>query len=97
MSDFGRTLTSNGDGSDHGWGGHQLVMGGGIQGQSIVGTMPDLTLDGPDDSGRGRIIPTQAVDQYGATIAKWLGVPDAELDTIFPNLSNLSSRELGLF
>lgn len=94
-ADFGRTLTSNGDGSDHGWGGHQLVMGGAVQGQSIYGVMPELELDGPLDSGRGRIIPTTAVDQYGATLARWFGVAESDLSSVFPNLSNFASSNIG--
>lgn len=94
-ADFGRTLTSNGDGSDHGWGGHQLVMGGAVQGQSIYGVMPDIEIDGPLDSGRGRIIPTTGVDQYGATLARWFGVAESDLTTVFPNLSNFASSDVG--
>ncbi len=96
-SDFGRTLTSNGDGSDHGWGSHHLIMGGAVNGQHIHGEMPPLVIDGPQDTGRGRIIPTLSVDQYGATLAKWLGVADNDLDTIFPNLTNFNQRDIGLF
>ncbi len=96
-SDFGRTLTSNGDGSDHGWGSHQLIMGGAVAGQNIHGNMPTMVIDGPQDSGRGRIIPDSSVDQYGASIARWFGVAENDLDLIFPNLSNFNERDLGLF
>lgn len=96
-SDFGRTLTSNGDGSDHGWGSHQLVMGGAVAGQQIHGNMPSLVIEGPQDAGRGRIIPESSVDQYGATLARWFGVPENDLDLIFPNLKNFTQRDLGLF
>lgn len=96
-SDFGRTLTSNGDGSDHGWGSHHLIMGGAVNGQQIHGEMPPLVINGPQDTGRGRIIPTISVDQYGATLAKWLGVAENDLDTIFPNLKNFNQRDIGLF
>jgi len=94
-ADFGRTLTSNGDGSDHGWGGHQLVMGGAVRGQSIVGQMPVIEIDGPSDSGQGRIIPTLAVDQYCATLARWFGLSDSNIDDVFPNLRQFSQRDLG--
>ena len=94
-ADFGRTLTSNGDGSDHGWGGHQLVMGGAVRGQSIIGQMPVIQIDGPSDSGQGRIIPTLAVDQYCATLARWFGLSDSNIDDVFPNLRQFSQRDLG--
>lgn len=94
-SDFGRTLTSNGDGSDHGWGGHALVMGGAVSGRKIYGTMPNLTINGPDDVGEGRIVPTTGTDQYAATLARWFGVSDSDLDIVFPNLRNFGSRNLG--
>ncbi|MEP6633730.1 MAG: DUF1501 domain-containing protein [Luteimonas sp.] len=94
-SDFGRTLSSNGDGSDHGWGAHHFAVGGGVQGGKFYGTMPKLQNDGPDDLGGGQIVPTTSVDQYAATLARWFGVGDAELDLIFPNLGNYPTRNLG--
>ncbi|RDZ29239.1 DUF1501 domain-containing protein [Lysobacter silvisoli] len=94
-SDFGRTLSSNGDGSDHGWGSHHLVVGGAVRGGRYYGTMPTLQNDGPDDAGWGQIIPTTSVDQYAATLARWFGVGDSELNLIFPNLGNFATRNLG--
>lgn len=94
-SDFGRTLSSNGDGSDHGWGAHHFAVGGAVQGGRFYGTMPRLLNDGPDDVGWGQIIPTTSVDQYAATLARWFGVGEAEIDLIFPNLGNFASRNLG--
>lgn len=94
-SDFGRTLSSNGDGSDHGWGGHHFVVGGAVRGGRFYGTMPVLQNDGPDDAGWGQIIPTTSVDQYAATLARWFGVADTDLGLIFPNLGNFASRNLG--
>ena len=94
-SDFGRTLSSNGQGSDHGWGSHQMVLGGSVTGGDLYGTMPDLSIDGPDDVSAGRLIPGLSVDQYGATLASWFGTPEGELETIFPNLGNFSSSDLG--
>ena len=93
-SDFTRTLTPNGDdptssGSDHGWGGHQMVMGGPVVGKNIYGSFPSLKVgqDNDTDRNRGRWIPTSSVDQYAAVCAQWLGVESAAMDVIFPNLS----------
>jgi uncharacterized protein (DUF1501 family) len=94
-SDFGRTYSSNGDGSDHGWGNHQIVVGGAVKGGDIYGRMPDLTVNGPDDTGRGRWIPTTSVDEYGATIARWFGVSDTNLSVAFPNLGRFMKPNLG--
>lgn len=87
-SDFGRTLTSNGSGSDHAWAGNHFVIGGNINGGQIYGTYPDLGTGNSLDIGRGRLLPTTSVDQYGAELASWFGVPAAELTTIFPNAEN---------
>ena len=94
-SDFGRTYSSNGDGSDHGWGNHQLIVGGAVRGGDIYGQMPTLTVNGPDDTGRGRWIPTTSVDEYGATLAKWFGVSDTNLSVAFPNIGRFAKPNLG--
>ncbi|MBX9400604.1 DUF1501 domain-containing protein [Lysobacter sp. BMK333-48F3] len=94
-SDFGRTLSSNGDGSDHGWGSHHFVVGGAVRGGRYYGRMPDLSVDGPDDGGQGRIIPTTSVDQYAATLARWFGLGEDDIDSILPNLRNFPVRDLG--
>ena len=95
-SEFGRTLSINGDGTDHAWAGHHLVMGGAVDGGKIHGEMPQLILDGPDDAqDTGRLIPKQGIDQYGATLGKWMGMTDSDLLEIFPNLSNFNSTDLG--
>jgi uncharacterized protein (DUF1501 family) len=96
LSDFGRTLIPTGTGSDHGWGGHQFVMGGSVIGRDFYGAFPDLTPTGPDDSGsQGRWIPKTSLDQYGWTLAKWFGLAIADKGTVFPNISNFTPQELG--
>jgi len=96
-SDFGRTLTSNGDGSDHGWGNVQFVVGGAgvVKGAKVFGTFPDQTPGSADDLGAGRMIPTTSNDQYAATLARWIGIPDEDLVGMFPNLANFSKTTLG--
>lgn len=94
-SDFGRTLTSNGDGSDHGWGSHQLVMGGAVRGGDLYGTMPSFAMGGPDDVGGGRLLPTTSVDEYSATLAQWFGLSGGEIATVLPNLGNFAHPDLG--
>lgn len=120
-SDFGRTMTNNNGGTDHGWGSHHFVVGGAVQGNKIYGNgcgfstadpahygviMPSLhnpttdwntpspNLNDPGD-GYGRLIPTTAVDQYAATLAKWFGLSDTDIQLIFPNLANFSTQYLG--
>jgi uncharacterized protein (DUF1501 family) len=97
-SDFSRTFNTNGDGTDHAWGGHHLVMGGSVRGGDIYGQYPTLGIDqgtfrNPDMT-RSYLIPTTSVDQYGATLGRWLGVSETNLDVIFPNLRNMASRGL---
>ncbi|MFY7867624.1 DUF1501 domain-containing protein [Roseateles sp.] len=96
-SDFGRTLTSNGDGSDHGWGSHHMVMGGAVQGGRFYGTLPSATLGGPEDVGQGRLLPSTSVDQLAATLATWMGVSASELPRVLPQISGYSQRDLGFF
>ncbi|HUQ50120.1 MAG TPA: hypothetical protein VM056_05340, partial [Terriglobales bacterium] len=87
---------NTGGGTDHAWGGHQLIMGGAVQGQRLYGSFPTLSLGGPDDSSsNGRWIPTTSTDQYGATLASWFGVAPENLPAIFPNLVNFSTQNLG--
>jgi uncharacterized protein (DUF1501 family) len=93
-SDFGRTLTSNGDGSDHAWGGNQIVVGAAVHGQEVYGAYPSLTINGVDDVGGGRLIPTTSSDQYAATLARWFGVSDASLPLVAPNVSNFAQPVL---
>ena len=106
MSDFGRTMSNNGDGTDHAWGGHHIVIGGdgnntsgNLNGGQLLGTVPNVTLGGNDDySDKGRIIPTTSQDQLNATICQWFGVPTTSIETtLFPNLTNFSTKYLNLF
>jgi len=95
-SDFGRTLSTNGDGTDHGWGGHHFVLGGAVHGGRFFGQMPSLAQTGnPNDAGYGQIIPTTGVDQYAATLASWFGVANGDLGTLFPRLGEYASSNLG--
>lgn len=98
-SDFSRTITTNGDGTDHAWGGHHFVMGGAVRGQDIYGQYPTIGADvagfnNPDNI-NGATIPTTSVDQYGATLGRWFGVSNADLSTIFPRLAGFSNPYLG--
>ncbi|KQS02400.1 Tat pathway signal protein [Sphingomonas sp. Leaf357] len=87
-SDFGRTLQSNDDGSDHGWGGMHFVTGGAVAGQRFYGTPPAIGNNTPDDVGQGRLLPTISVDQYAATLAGWFGVSPGNMATVLPNIGN---------
>jgi uncharacterized protein (DUF1501 family) len=93
-SDFGRTLTSNGDGTDHGWGGHQIVMGGAVNGGELYGEMPELALNSKDDIADGRMIPTTSSEEYGAQLAKWFGLSDSEIAQVFPTLSRFDQSNI---
>lgn len=97
-SEFGRTLTINGDGTDHGWGGHHMVFGGAVNGGRIYGQMPNLASgnSNPDNAGWGQIIPTLSVDQYAATLATWYGLSNADRATIFPNLQFMTGSLLSV-
>lgn len=103
-SDFGRTFTSNGDGTDHGWGSHHFVMGGAVRGGDLYGTFPvygtknanNNNFDSsPDQLGNGSLLPTTSVDQLGATLGRWFGLSGTQIDDVFPNLRNFSTRDLG--
>ena len=96
-SDFGRTLTSNGDGSDHGWGSHHFVVGGGVTGGTIYGDFPPTTYGTTADIGQGRLVPGISVDQFAATMGRWLGVPDTSTNAILPNIVNFNTPYLPLY
>jgi uncharacterized protein (DUF1501 family) len=99
-SDFSRTFNTNGTsdgtaGSDHGWGSHHLIMGGAVKGGDIYGQVPLLELGGPEDTGRGRWIPTTSVDEYAATLATWFGVSASNLPVVLPNIGRFATSNLG--
>lgn len=103
-SDFGRTFTSNGDGTDHGWGAHHFVMGGAVRGGAVYGALPVLGAknannnnfdSSPDQLGNGALLPTTAVDQLGATLGRWFGLTESDLLDLFPNLIHFGTRNLG--
>lgn len=97
LSDFGRTLKlASGGGSDHAWGNHHLIMGGAVRGGDFYGRYPDLSLGGPDDiSTNGRWLPGVSVDQYAATLSRWLGVAVSDLPLVLPNIGRFASSDLG--
>lgn len=91
ISDFARTLTSNGNGTDHAWGGNVLVMGGKVNGGKVHGTYPTLALNGNLEIGNGVLVPTLSTDEYFAELAQWFGVSNTDLQMLFPNLLNFYS------
>lgn len=94
-SDFGRTYPTNGQGSDHGWGSHHMIMGGAVNGGDFYGSMPVLEVNGPDDTGHGRWIPSTSIDEYSATLAKWFGVSQSDIGSVFPNLGRFARPDIG--
>lgn len=98
-SDFGRTLSSNGDGSDHGWGSHHFMVGGAVKGRAFYGKAPPVSITNTGDAndqwhvGQGRLLPSTSVDQYAATLAKWFGVSNTELAGVLPNLSHFGGAD----
>jgi uncharacterized protein (DUF1501 family) len=91
VSDFGRTLTSNSSGTDHGWGSHHLVVGGAVSGQNMYGQYPVVGVNQANDTGAGRLIPTTSVDQYAGTLAQWFGLSDGKVRQVLPNFGNFGS------
>jgi len=91
-SDFGRTLAANTDGTDHGWGSHHIVTGGAVQGQDMYGQYPVIGSNQANDMGAGRLIPTTGVEQYAGTLARWMGLSDSQVKSVFPNFANFGSN-----
>ena len=94
-SEFGRTLTYNGDGSDHGWGGHHFIVGDAVNGGLFYGTAPHVSITSDDQVGQGRLLPSTGTVQMASTLAKWFGASNAELTSIFPNIGNFPTADLG--
>ncbi|CAN5751041.1 DUF1501 domain-containing protein [soil metagenome] len=94
-SDFGRTFTSNGDGTDHGWGSHHFIVGGAVKGKNIYGDFPITGLKHSQDVGSGSLLPQFSVDQYGATLANWFGLSPTQINDVFPNITNFTIRNIG--
>ena len=91
-SDFGRTLATNGQGTDHGWGAHQWVLGGSVRGARVVGRFPELAVGGADDVGQGVWVPSLAVDQLAGELGRWFGADEALLDDVLPRLRQFERR-----
>jgi uncharacterized protein (DUF1501 family) len=94
-SDFGRTLSSNGDGSDHGWGSHHFIVGGGVRGGRFYGRAPQVSVTSPDQVGQGRLLPTTSVDELSSTLGLWFGLAPSELPSVAPNIGRFASPDLG--
>jgi uncharacterized protein (DUF1501 family) len=104
-SDFGRSFTSNGDGTDHGWGAHHFVMGGAVRGGDLYGNFPVLGAknannnnfdSSPNQLGNGALLPESSVDQLGATLGRWFGLGEGQLLDVFPNLANYNAGQRSL-
>jgi uncharacterized protein (DUF1501 family) len=95
-SDFGRTLVSNGNGSDHGWGSHHFVAGGAVRGRDIYGSFPVTATGTQDEVGSGRLLPSTSVTELAANLTGWMGLTRAEQELVLPGLSNFPSASLGL-
>ena len=94
-SDFGRTLSTNGDGSDHGWGSHHFIVGGAVKGGQFYGTAPHVSTESDDQVGQGRLLPSTSVDQMAATLGRWFGVSNSELPTILPRIGRFATSDIG--
>jgi uncharacterized protein (DUF1501 family) len=97
LSEFGRTFKpASNQGTDHGWGNYAFVIGDAVRGGDFYGKLPAQALNGPDDLGSdGRWIPSTSIEQYGATLARWFGIADADLPYVFPNLGSFANTNLG--
>ena len=97
-ADFGRTLVANGSGTDHGWAGHHFVTGGDVRGRRILGRMPQFNPEGEEHTeSRARLIPSVSIEQYSATLGRWLDVDDTTINSVMPNLANIAVQDLDFF
>lgn len=96
-SDFGRTLASNGDGSDHGWGSHHFVVGGAVRGGRFHGTAPEVSVTSADQVGQGRLLPSTSIEQFAVPMARWFGVPASDMASVFPNAGQFQLDASPLF
>jgi uncharacterized protein (DUF1501 family) len=94
-SDFGRTLLSNGQGSDHGWGSHHVVAGGAVRGRNVYGRFPSTALGSADDVGSGRLLPATSVTEYAGSLGRWMGLSTADVASVLPDIGNFSSSSVG--
>lgn len=94
-SDFGRTLSSNGNGSDHGWGSHQFIMGGAVKGGRFYGIAPHISIKTDDQVGQGRLLPSTSIYEFASTLATWFGVSASEMPNILPNITRFSNKNIG--
>jgi uncharacterized protein (DUF1501 family) len=94
-SDFGRTLLNNGQGSDHGWGSHHFVAGGAVRGRNVYGRFPSTAIGSADDVGSGRLLPANSVTEYAGSLGRWMGLSNAEVASVLPNIGNFSSSGVG--
>lgn len=94
-SDFGRTLSVNGDGTDHGWGSHHMILGGAVNGGRFYGQAPLISLTSDDQVGQGRLLPTTSVDEYSTTLALWMGIAPSDLALVAPNIGRYARPDLG--
>jgi uncharacterized protein (DUF1501 family) len=94
-SDFGRTLLSNGQGSDHGWGSHHIVAGGAVRGRNVYGRFPSTAHGSADDVDSGRLLPATSVNACAASLGRWMGLTGTELASVLPNVGNFSQTGVG--
>ncbi len=91
-TEFGRTYSSNANGTDHGWGNNHFVIGGAVDGGRIHNELPDFEINGQQDAGFGRWIPSASTDEYAATLARWFGISESDMSTVVPNIGRFGTN-----